>query len=253
MGAAGLPRILPPLAALLLLCINGPIFALCQNGDGPGSGAGTGGGEPATLTDFYSRLGPDAFSVDYRAAAPDVDEALGSLTALDGRRLGAIRSRRADGAAIFVRLAPCSIAPHFHPRSTEWYVPIKGRVLLRTLREATGGNAPRDDVVIQSNIGPGEVAIVPPAYLHSTINPTCQETELLTFYPEGDPGLFTAQQLYLLSAPEIRAVTGQNESEIANRRGGLGAGPPVFLPFDCTSEGGDLPYDCECSGPNPCG
>ncbi|CAD7699129.1 unnamed protein product [Ostreobium quekettii] len=226
MGAAGLPRILPPLAALLLLCINGPIFALCQNGDGPGSGAGTGGGEPATLTDFYSRLGPDAFSVDYRAAAPDVDEALGSLTALDGRRLGAIRSR---------------------------YVPIKGRVLLRTLREATGGNAPRDDVVIQSNIGPGEVAIVPPAYLHSTINPTCQETELLTFYPEGDPGLFTAQQLYLLSAPEIRAVTGQNESEIANRRGGLGAGPPVFLPFDCTSEGGDLPYDCECSGPNPCG
>ena len=82
--------------------------------------------------------------------------------------------------------------------------------------------------------------------MHSTINPTCEEAEFVTFYPEGDPGLFVAQQLYQLTGPEIRAVTGQEGADIAGRKRVLGDTPPVFLPFDCTAVDEDLPYSCEC-------
>lgn len=193
------------------------------------------------LSDFYAGLQPESYRTDYKSLKPDTDEERGTLTLLDQSKLAALRSRSKDGAAIFVRLAPCSIAPHYHPRSTEWYVPLKGRLLLRTLLEAD-----QQAEVIQSEIGPGELGIIPPAYLHSTINPTCEEAEFVTFYPEGDPGLFLAQQLYQLTEPEIRAITGQEDVAIAGRKRELGTTPPVFLPFDCTTGDGALPYSCDC-------
>jgi hypothetical protein len=110
---------------------------------------------------------------------------------------------------------PCGIAAlHVHPRSSELFVVVSGRIYTEMTPESgvltTTANGTMQQRVIRAELHPSQMTVFPQGSYHTQINPDCTPALTLASFNSEDPGAgLTAPGLFALSDDFVVPTLGQ--------------------------------------------
>ncbi|KAB5539429.1 RmlC-like cupin domain-containing protein [Coniochaeta sp. 2T2.1] len=141
-------------------------------------------------TDRYALLNDTDFVFDYDSSVTGMANRK-SYPALVGT----------GGSMAVATFPPCSIAAlHVHPRSSELFVVVSGRILTEMVPESGVVTANGTQRVIPTELHPKQMTVFPQGSYHTQINPDCTPALTVASFNSEDPGAgLTAPGLFALS------------------------------------------------------
>lgn len=105
------------------------------------------------------------------------------------------------GSMAIATFPPCGIAAlHVHPRSSELFVVVSGRIYTEMTPESGVVTANGTQRVVRTELHPSQMTVFPQGSYHTQINPDCTPALTVASFNAEDPGAgLTAPGLFALS------------------------------------------------------
>ncbi|KAI9878372.1 MAG: hypothetical protein M1830_001077 [Pleopsidium flavum] len=120
-----------------------------------------------------------------------------------------------------ISLGPCSmLAPHYHPRASNYVVAVTGTTVTHFIEE----NGAR---LVTNTLTPGKMTIFPQASLHTMVNTGCENAQLVSALANEDQGTHNvANGLFNLPSDLVGVALGYSGqvNQSANAIPGVGTG-----------------------------
>ena len=134
-----------------------------------------------------SSIKDSEFVFDLAGSKPTLDTSGGRQFVLSRESSRALNLEGAGGTQVLFKFEPCGFrTPHYHPRGTESFHVIKGKVRANLLREAGGK---RSQQAVVNDIKAGFSGFFPLAHIHFLQNMGCDEAETISMFGPGDEGV----------------------------------------------------------------
>ena len=102
---------------------------------------------------------------------------------------------------------PSFYRPHYHPRGTENFFVLSGKVRANFLREAP------EQKVVANDVSAGFAGFFPEAHVHFLQNLGCEPAETLSFFDTSDEGLVDIASTLQFPKDTIQLSLGNNRLE----------------------------------------
>ncbi|KFA53584.1 hypothetical protein S40293_09728 [Stachybotrys chartarum IBT 40293] len=116
------------------------------------------------------------------------------------------------GSLVQGYMPPCSMsAVHIHPRATELFTVVTGRIHTQMVPEFGVVDASNSQRVIRTELGPGMMTVFPLGAFHTAVNLDCSNATFVAAFTSEESGIsLVASQLFALSDETIDATFGHS-------------------------------------------